>query len=121
MSNLVSDSLTISNYVGVINTSRVDRWLHKKDGLIVHYSGPGVDLSHPRCVAAVAHRTQAPVMNVSLRPCNATDPFQQWTFGTYTQEYEQLTTGGAPAFPDKLMDINFRKILSGSLEFEKKL
>ena len=121
MSHIVFDSLTIGNYVGVINTSRVDRWLHKKDGLIVHYSGPGGDLSHPRCVAAVPHKTQASVMNVSLRPCNATDPFQQWTFGTYTQEYEQLTTGGARAFPDKLMDINFRKILSGNLMFQTKL
>ena len=93
MSTLMKDSLTIGDNVFVMNTSRVDKWLHKKNGLIVHYSGPGVISTKPRCVAAVPRGSPALVFNVSLRPCNASDSFQQWTFGTYTADYEKLAKG----------------------------
>ena len=111
MSPLVRDSLTLGNYVSVIGTSRVDKWLHWKDGLILHYGGNGADPSKPRCVAAVQQQTQKSEWNVSLRPCNASDSFQHWTFGTYTPNYESLVE-----FPQEMQNA-FNKFWSGTVTF----
>ena len=109
---MVQKSLTIGNYVTLFNTSRLDRWLHKKDSLIVHYSGPNVKESQPRCLAAVPHKPRVSIMAVTLLRCNVSDPLQHWRFGIYTDQYEQMTSRGVRVFTDEHMHGHYVRFLA---------
>ena len=53
------------------------------------------DVKIKRCITAIGHDTkQTSDYKVSLRKCNTTDPFQQWNFGKYTEQYEDLVNTG---------------------------